>query len=116
MLRAIRATREATATLEHRIRSARALALNEERGRIIRSVGGSVALVIADNGRQHRLVATPGLRSPEEYPKCTLSLAMADFVDLQAGRVQPLQLMMTGQLVIEGDAQIVMALVAAFAG
>jgi putative sterol carrier protein len=41
---------------------------------------------------------------------------MDEFVDLQAGRAQPLQLMMTGQLVIEGDAQIVMSLFTALSG
>jgi len=105
----------APAPRDRRLSAARALTLDAERGRLIREAAGSVALVVKDGAREHRVVVTPGARE-RGNPACTLRLGMDELIDLQAGRTQPLQLLMAGQLVIEGDAQIVMALAGALAG
>jgi putative sterol carrier protein len=38
-----------------------------------------------------------------EKPTCTLIMAAADFLDMNAGRLDPLQAFTTGKLKIEGD-------------
>jgi hypothetical protein len=100
---------------ERRLKAARALTVDAERADLVRNATGSVAIVIKEGEREHRVIATPGARAREEAA-CTIRLGMDEFIDLQTGRAQPLQLMMTGQLVIEGDAQIVMTLAAALSG
>lgn len=102
-------------TPERRLGAVRALTLDAERAALIRNTRGSVAVVVRDGEREHRIVATPGAQDPGSTV-CTLRLTLQDFEDLQAHRVQPLQLVMMGQLVIEGDAQVVLALGAALAG
>jgi hypothetical protein len=101
--------------VQRRLKAIRALTLDSARANLIRTAPGAVAVVVKEGDQEHRLVATPGALESGEAT-CTLRLGMDEFVDLHAGRAQPLQLMMTGQLVIEGDAQIVMNLVAALAG
>jgi hypothetical protein len=107
---------EATPTSQRRRQGlVHALTLDAERAALIRNAPGSVAVVVQDGNREHRVVATPGAREMSDAA-CRIRLGMDEFVDLQAGRAQPLQLMMTGQLVIEGDAQIVMSLFTALSG
>ena len=100
---------------EQRLRVIRALATDPSRANLVRTAAGAVAIVVSEGDREHRVTITPGAREPGDAT-CTLRLGMGELVDLQAGRAQPLQLMMTGQLVIQGDAQIVMSLAASLAG
>jgi len=105
----------APAPREHRLRAARALTLDAQRAQLLREAPGSVALVVKEGACDHRVLVTPGAREPASAA-CTLRLGMEELSDLQAGRTQPLQLLLAGQLVIEGDAQIVMSLAGALTG
>ncbi len=109
------AERDELATRPHERRRAalRALTLDGERARLVRGAPGALELVVSDQARSYRVVATPGGLAAGHKPTCTVRLGLDELSDLQAGRAHPLQLMMTGQLVIEGDAQLVMNLAAA---
>ncbi|MBN2197278.1 MAG: SCP2 sterol-binding domain-containing protein [Polyangiaceae bacterium] len=94
----------------------RLLALDASRAQRLRSLRGAVALVVVDGIVNHRVLLSPGPGDPRgDAAVCTIRVALADIVELASGRLQPIQLMMSGQLVIEGDAQLVMALLGVFA-
>ncbi|MFC1641143.1 SCP2 sterol-binding domain-containing protein [Myxococcota bacterium] len=91
------------------------LRVDAERASLVRRVGGSIGWELRQGARIHRLVLTPGSAIPElEQPTCRITLEYRDFLDVQAGRVVPLQLLMAGKILIEGNAQGLMTLVGLF--
>jgi hypothetical protein len=91
---------------------ARLVALEERRGAALRELDGLIAVVATDGATEHRVEVVPGATDPAlPLRSCTLRLALTDVIDLLAGRLAPIQLMMSGQLVVEGDAELMMALV-----
>jgi NAD(P)-dependent dehydrogenase (short-subunit alcohol dehydrogenase family)/putative sterol carrier protein len=71
-------------------------------------VDGVFQFVLAgpQGGDWHCAVKDGGCRiepGRHETPTCTLKMAAADFIDMSAGRLPPMQAYTTGKLVIEGD-------------
>ncbi len=100
---------------EQQVMAFKALVLDAERAKMVRSMGGTVAFVIADGGRTHRLAVTPGGGAPKlEQPDCRLECNMNDFMEMQTGKQLPMQLAMAGKIRIVGNAQISMALAGVF--
>ena len=94
----------------------KALGLDASQADMVRAVKGSVAFVVTDDDKKHQITITPGSAEPNiGSPDCTLETKMSDFLDLQAGKAQPVQMAMSGQIKIVGNAQIPMALSAVFA-
>ena len=93
---------------------ARALALAPEQIDAVRALAGSITIALRDDGEEHLLHVSPGPQ-PRHPASCTIRMTLADLVDLEMGRIQPVQLLFSGQMVLEGDAQIVMGLIAALA-
>ncbi|MCA9632484.1 MAG: SCP2 sterol-binding domain-containing protein [Myxococcales bacterium] len=101
---------------ENQVVALKAITIDETRANQVRGVAGSVSLVIADGDDTRRLTLTPGSQEAKvDNPDCKLSCQMNDFVDWQEGKIQPMQLVMTGKMRIEGNAQIPMALTAVLA-
>jgi hypothetical protein len=95
----------------------RTLGIDAERAALMRQATGSVALELRAPERVHRVVLTPGSAQPElEQPTCRVTLDYGDFQDLQTGKVVPLELLMAGKIVIQGNAQVLMALAGALTG
>lgn len=106
----------AAAAPERQVIAFKALSIDGERAKLIRQIPGGLAFVVDDGGVARRLAVTPGLRAPKlEDAECRLELAMADFRGVQAGKVQPMQLLGQGKLKIVGNAQIPLALSSLFA-
>lgn len=96
---------------ERRLAVLKALTLDPERIELIRGVRGSVAFVLTDDAREHRVVITPSNSEPSlEASECTVRCKLADFLAMQRGAANPFELMMNGKIQISGDAQIPMAL------
>ncbi|MBX3183649.1 MAG: SCP2 sterol-binding domain-containing protein [Polyangiaceae bacterium] len=108
---------EATFTkLEHQAKIIRLITLDDTRVNQVRQIAGSVALSVTDEDAVHQVTITPGAREPNlTAPECRVSCHQRDFEEIQAGKVQPMQLVMTGKMRIEGNAQIPMALMAVLA-
>lgn len=101
---------------ENQVVALKAITIDETRANQVRGVAGSVSLVISDGDTTRRLTLTPGSQAAKvDSPDCKLSCQMNDFVDWQEGKIQPMQLVMTGKMRIEGNAQIPMALTAVLA-
>lgn len=101
---------------EAQVLAFKALTIDSERAKLVRAVVGSVAFVVADGEGFHKLVITPGTGTPKlEDADCRLECSMNDFMDMQTGKQQPLQLAMSGRIRIVGNAQIPMALSGVFA-
>ncbi len=101
---------------EAQVLAFKALTIDSERAKLVRAVVGSVAFVVADGDNFHKLVITPGTAAPKlEDADCRLECSMNDFMDMQTGKQQPLQLAMSGRIKIVGNAQIPMALSGVFA-
>ena len=89
----------------------RALTLESDRIELIRKVKGSVAFVLVAPQGEHRITLTPGSQSVNlTAAECTVRCSLADFLAMQGGAANPVELMMNGKLQISGDAQIPMAL------
>jgi hypothetical protein len=94
----------------------RALTIDAERAGFVRNVQGTVAFVVTDGAERRKLAITPGKAEPKlEAPDCQLECQMSDFLDMQTGKAQPVQLAMSGKIRIVGNAQIPMALSSVFA-
>lgn len=94
----------------------RALNIEEEKVNMVRNVQGTVAFIITDDDEERRLAITPGKATPAiDAPDCRLECQMSDFIDMQTGKVQPMQLAMSGKLRMVGNVQIPMALSAVLA-
>src|SRR5690606_21225730 len=101
---------------EQQVVALKAITIDPARAAQVRGVPGSVGLVVTDGDETRRVTLTPGSQTPNiDAPECKLSCQMSDFVDWQEGRIQPMQLVMTGKMRIEGNAQIPMALTAVLA-
>jgi predicted lipid carrier protein YhbT len=101
----------APAALERQLIALRALDLDAERAQLIRGIAGSVAIVVVDQGVPSRIVLTPGSAAPNlDAPDCELSVDLEDFLALQQGRQNPIELLMANRLRISGNAQIALAL------
>ena len=99
------------ASAQQQILAFKALTVDAERLSLVKNVRGSVAFVINDAGSAHKLVITPGSAQPNlEQPECRLECLMTDFMDMQTGKLNPMQLAMSGRIRILGNAQIAMAL------
>jgi hypothetical protein len=91
------------------------LTVDAERAKLVRGVRGTVAFVMLEGERRFRLFVTPGREPPNmDAPECTLECQMSDFMDMQLGKQNPLQLVMAGKIRILGNAQIPMALSGVF--
>jgi hypothetical protein len=93
----------------------RALTLDAERVALIRGVSGSVAFLLKSDSEEHRLLLTPGTQTPNAAaPECSVRCQLTDFLAMQRGETNPFELMMSGKIMISGDAQIPMALSSLF--
>ena len=102
---------------ERHLIALRALGIDAERAALVRQAVGSAALEMRAGERVHRVILTPGSAEPElEQPTCRITLDYQDFLDMQDGKVVPLQLLMAGKILIEGNAQVLMALGAVLTG
>jgi putative sterol carrier protein len=100
---------------EQQLLAFKVLTVDAERSALVRGVRGSMAFSINDADGSHKLVVTPGSATPNlENPECRLECLMSDFMDMQTGKVNPMQLAMSGRIRIVGNAQIPMALSGVF--
>lgn len=92
------------------------LTVDADRVKLVKGVKGNVAFVVRDADRAHSVVVTPGSAPPNlDNPDCRLECLMGDFMDMQTGKVNPIQLAMNGRIRIVGNAQVPMALSSVFA-
>ncbi|MCS6901268.1 MAG: SCP2 sterol-binding domain-containing protein [Myxococcales bacterium] len=102
-------------TLERQLIAFKALAIDAERAKLIRAIPGSMVFAIKDGETVRRLALTPGGKPPRlEKPECRVDCMIGDFRDMQAGKVQPMQLFMQQKMKMIGNAQIPMALSTVF--
>lgn len=100
---------------EQQVMAFKVLTVDAERIKLVKGIVGSVAFVIDDAGKIHKLVITPGAGAPKlDAPDCRLECKMNDFMDMQTGKQNPMQLAMAGRIKIVGNAQIPMALSGVF--
>jgi hypothetical protein len=100
---------------EQQVMAFKALTIDAERAKLVRGIAGTVAFVIEADGKTHKLGITPGTGEPKlDQPDCRLECKMNDFVDMQTGKQNPMQLAMSGKIRIVGNAQIPMALSGVF--
>lgn len=96
---------------------ARLLRLDAERAARLRDWQGRIVLVLTDAETVHRFELCSVLSDATEgRTPCVLRLSLDDAAALASGRLAPLQVMMSGQLVMEGDAQSVMELLSVLGG
>lgn len=101
---------------DNQVMAFKAVTIDAERAKLVRGIQGTVVFAILDGGSTRKLAITPGTASPKiDAPDCKLEVAMSDFIDLQMGKAQPLQMAMSGKMKIIGNAQIPMALSGVFA-
>ena len=107
---------QAPPALDKQLVAFRALSLDAERAQLIRGIAGSVSISISDRGKVSRIVLTPGTAAPNlEQADCDVSMELADFLALQQGTQNPIELLMNNKLRITGNAQIALALSGLFA-
>jgi putative sterol carrier protein len=100
---------------EQQVMAFKALTIDSERANLVRAINGTVAFVVDDGGKTHQLAVTPGKGEPKlDAPDCKLECKMSDFLDMQTGKQNPMQLAMSGKIRIVGNAQIPMALSGVF--
>ncbi len=103
------------ASAQQQLLAFKVLTIDAERAAMVRSVRGSMAFVISEAGTAHRLVLTPGSAAPNlDAPECRIECQMGDFMDMQTGKLNPMQLALSGRIRILGNAQIPMALSGVF--
>lgn len=96
---------------EQQVLAFKVLTVDAERVKLVRAIQGNVSFVISDEAKTHTLVVTPGSQAPKlEGAECRLEVKMGDFMDMQTGKQNPMQLAMSGKIKIVGNAQIPMAL------
>ena len=96
---------------EQQVLAFKALTVDAERVKLVQNIAGTVAFVVDAGGATHRLAITPGKAEPKiDAPDCRLECKMSDFMDMQTGKQNPMQLAMGGKIKIVGNAQIPMAL------
>lgn len=102
-------------SIERQLIAFKALVIDAERAKLIRAIPGTMVFAIKDGEKVRRLALTPGGKPPKlEGAECRVDCAMADFRDMQTGKVQPMQLFMQQKMKMVGNAQIPMALSTVF--
>ena len=102
-------------TPERQVIAFKALTVEADRAKLVRAIPGSMAFAVRDGELTRRLAITPGSRLAKvEDAECRLECEMSDFQDMQAGKANPMQLVMGGKMKIVGNAQIPMALSTVF--
>jgi putative sterol carrier protein len=102
------------AGLERQLVAARALAIDEERARMLRDNGGSVLLRLSSDGTEHRVVVSIGGGAPKpDAPDCEIECSLVDLWSIQNGSVNPFQLLLDGKIRIKGNAELALAVGAA---
>jgi hypothetical protein len=100
---------------DQQVMAFKALTIDSERAKLVRGIAGTVAFVIDAGAVTHKLGITPGGGEAKlEAPDCKLECKMNDFMDMQMGKQNPMQLAMSGKIRIVGNAQIPMALSGVF--
>lgn len=100
---------------EQQVMAFKALTVDAERVKLVKNIQGTVAFVVDAGGAAHKLGITPGNGTPKlDAPDCRLECKMNDFMDMQTGKQNPMQLAMSGKIKIVGNAQIPMALSGVF--
>jgi putative sterol carrier protein len=100
---------------DRQILAFKVLTVDLERIKLVRAVRGNVAFVIKSEGETHRIIVTPGSAKPDfDRPDCRLECAIGDFIDMQTGRKNPVELAMAGKVRIIGNAQLPLALSSVF--
>jgi putative sterol carrier protein len=100
---------------EQQVMAFKALTVDEERVKLVKNIAGTVAFVVDAGGKSHKLSITPGSGAPKlDAPDCRLECKLNDFMDMQTGKQNPMQLAMSGKIKIVGNAQIPMALSGVF--
>ena len=102
------------AGLERQLVAGRALALDEERARMLRESGGSVLLELAGDSSTHRVLVSIGGTTPKpDAPDCAIECSLADLWAIQSGTANPFQLLLDGKIRIQGNASLALAVGAA---
>jgi hypothetical protein len=102
------------AGIERQLVAARALAIDEERARLLRDTGGSVLLLLSSDAGEHRVVVSIGGTTPKpDAPDCEIEVSLADLWSIQSGSVNPFQLLLDGKIRIKGNAELALAVGAA---
>jgi putative sterol carrier protein len=100
---------------EQQVMAFKALTVDAERVKLVKNIVGTVSFVVDAGGATHKLAITPGNAAPKlDAPDCKLECKMNDFMDMQTGKQNPMQLAMAGKIKIVGNAQIPMALSGVF--
>jgi hypothetical protein len=87
--------------------AAKLLLLDAETVDLVARVSGCLEVRFEEGDAVYSVVFGPGML---DEVGCTISCALADVEQVQAGTVQPFELLMNGKLRIEGDPQIALAL------
>jgi hypothetical protein len=88
---------------------------DEETVDLLRCQSGGILLRVDDAGTKRNVALSPGNSSPSlESAACTIDCKLADLIDLQNKRSNPLDLFYAGQIRISGDAQIALAMAGLF--
>jgi hypothetical protein len=102
------------AGLERQLVAGRALALDEERARMLRETGGSVLLRLAGDSSTHRVLVSIGGTTPKaDAPDCEIDCSLSDLWAIQSGSANPFQLLLDGKIRIQGNAGLALAVGAA---
>jgi hypothetical protein len=102
------------AGLERQLVAGRALALDEERARMLRESGGSVLLRLTTESSTHRVLVSIGGTAPKpDAPDCEIDCSLADLWAIQSGTANPFQLLLDGKIRIQGNAGLALAVGAA---
>lgn len=97
----------AQATSLERTPALKMLSLDAETIDLVAGVPGCLELRVVDGEQVLSVVFGPG---EKKEVGCTVQCSYSDLRDIQAGAVQPLELLMSGKLQLDGDPQIAMAL------
>ena len=114
----LRAVRRAAERGAHALeKSGSALALDDERAELIRSLRGhTLALALTDGGKEHRLYLTPGAGEPNlDEPDCVVHADLETIVAVEEQRADPMDMFFEKRLRIVGNANLAMALGGLFA-
>lgn len=96
---------------EAQVMAFKAITIDAAKANMVKAVAGTVAFMVKDGDAVRKLAITPGSATPNlDAPDCKLECQMSDFLEMQGGKAQPVQLAMSGKIRIVGNAQIPMAL------
>jgi hypothetical protein len=88
---------------------------DEETVDLLRRQPGGVLVRVDDAGTSRNVALTPGSQQYSlEQADCIIDCALADLLELQSKRKNPLDLFYAGQIRISGDAQVALALAGLF--